>query len=60
MNKKTFLLAGALASLALFGALQAADSKVYPGTDLEPSGNPIFTDAWTCDPAPLVDRKSVV
>ena len=54
MNKKTFLLAGALASLALFGALQAADSKVYPGTDLEPSGNPIFTDAWTCDPAPLV------
>ena len=54
MNKKTFLLAGALASLALFGALQAADTKEYPGTALEPSGNPIFTDAWTCDPAPLV------
>ncbi|MBP5585561.1 MAG: family 43 glycosylhydrolase, partial [Lentisphaeria bacterium] len=57
MNRKTFLLAGAIAAFALFAAMapiQAADTKDYPGTALEPSGNPIFTDAWTCDPAPLV------
>ena len=55
MNRKTFLLAGAIAAFALFaGVAQAADTKDYPGTALEPNGNPIFTDAWTCDPAPLV------
>ena len=55
MNRKTFLLAGAIAAFALFAAAApAADTKDYPGTALEPSGNPIFTDAWTCDPAPLV------
>jgi acetyl esterase/lipase len=35
------------------GSAAAADGD-YPGTDLEPNGNPIFTDAWTADPAPLV------
>ena len=34
--------------------LKALENKVYAGTDLEPAGNPIFTDAWTADPAPLV------
>ncbi|MBR3689253.1 MAG: hypothetical protein IKL85_09300, partial [Lentisphaeria bacterium] len=34
--------------------LKALENKVYDGADLEPAGNPIFTDAWTADPAPLV------
>ena len=50
------LLLGAAAAIAFSATVSAADSKdvVYDGVDLEPSGNPIFTDAWTCDPAPLV------
>ena len=64
MNAKKMLLAGAVSALAFTAVVcQAAETKdekkdekqvEYPGTDLEPSGNPIFTDAWTCDPAPLV------
>ena len=50
------LLLGAAAAIAFSATVSAADSKdvLYDGVDLEPSGNPIFTDAWTCDPAPLV------
>ena len=50
------LLLGAVAAIAFSATVSAADSKdvLYDGVDLEPSGNPIFTDAWTCDPAPLV------
>ena len=50
------LLLGAAAAIAFSATVSAADSKdvIYDGVDLEPSGNPIFTDAWTCDPAPLV------
>ena len=56
MNAKHILFAGAVAMLAIAGsACRSADKNVvYPGADLEPNGNPIFTDAWTADPAPLV------
>ena len=51
--KLQHLILGAVAALS-FAACQSSENTVYPGVDLEPSGNPIFTDAWTCDPAPLV------
>ncbi len=56
MKAKQFLLAGAVSALALTMTACQSSSKdvLYDGVDLEPSGNPIFTDAWTCDPAPLV------
>ena len=56
MKAKHFLLAGAVSALALTMTACQSSSKdvLYDGVDLEPSGNPIFTDAWTCDPAPLV------
>jgi len=56
MNTKHFILAGFMAVLATGCALFDASrkSEIPNGIDLEPSGNPIFTDAWTCDPAPLV------
>ena len=53
MKSKLLLAGSILASGLLITACNSAD-KVYPGTDLEPAGNPIFTDAWTADPAPLV------
>ena len=53
--KTNLLLAGSVMTAALLlTACQSSAGKVYPGTDLEPNGNPIFTDAWTADPAPLV------
>ena len=55
MKAKQFLFAGAVSALALAAAAcQSSKDVIYEGVDLEPSGNPIFTDAWTCDPAPLV------
>lgn len=56
MKTKHFLLAGtvALLSLVAVSCQTTSESVVYDGIDLEPAGNPIFTDAWTCDPAPLV------
>ena len=55
MKAKQLLFAGAVSALALAAAsCQSSKNVVYEGVDLEPSGNPIFTDAWTCDPAPLV------
>jgi hypothetical protein len=51
--KSTHLFLGCLAALSL-AACQSSKDVIYEGVDLEPSGNPIFTDAWTCDPAPLV------
>ena len=59
-SKHLFLGCLAVLSLAASQAFAQEKSVVYPGVDLEPSGNPIFTDAWTCDPAPLVvgDRLS--
>ena len=56
MKAKLLLLAGAVSALALASTSCQSSSKsvVYDGVDLEPCGNPIFTDAWTCDPAPLV------
>ncbi len=53
-SKHLFLGCLAVLSLAASQAFAQEKSVVYPGVDLEPSGNPIFTDAWTCDPAPLV------
>ena len=53
-SKHLFLGCLAVLSLAASQAFAQEKSTVYPGVDLEPSGNPIFTDAWTCDPAPLV------
>ena len=55
--KSTHLFLGCLAAISL-AACQSSKDVIYEGVDLEPSGNPIFTDAWTCDPAP--DRKCVV
>ena len=55
MNTKHILFAGLFAIIAA-GTACNSDSRnvVYDGVDLEPNGNPIFTDAWTSDPAPLV------
>ena len=60
--KSKLLLAGSILASGLLitscqlerEKLKALENKVYDGTDLEPAGNPIFTDAWTADPAPLV------
>ena len=52
--KSKHLLLGCLAALSLAACNSSSKDVVYEGVDLEPSGNPIFTDAWTCDPAPLV------
>ena len=52
--KSKHLFLGCLAALSLAACKSSVENVVYPGTDLEPNGNPIFTDAWTCDPAPLV------
>ena len=54
MKSKLLLAGSILASGLLITACQSSADKVYDGTDLEPAGNPIFTDAWTADPAPLV------
>ena len=53
--KSQLLLAVSIAASALLGAAcNSSKNVVYDGVDLEPAGNPIFTDAWTADPAPLV------
>ena len=54
MKSKFFLAGSAAAATLLLAACQSSADKVYDGVDLEPNGNPIFTDAWTADPAPLV------
>ena len=54
MKSKLLLAGSILASGLLITSCQSSGDVVYDGTDLEPAGNPIFTDAWTADPAPLV------
>ena len=63
MNAKRILFAGILAMFAAGTVCIAADqpaktdekkAEIPKGVDMEPNGNPIFTDAWTSDPAPLV------
>ncbi len=61
MKKSTLaVMAGATVALSTMVACACLKSDpVYPGVDLEPKGNPIFTDAWTCDPAPLLVGNTV-
>ena len=63
MNLKHLILACVAVALAAgTAACAGAGSSTIPapeGVDLEPNGNPIFTDAWTADPAPLVYKGRV-
>lgn len=56
MNMKLTLLAVSFAAAAALVSSCATGSKdvVYPGKAMEHKGNPIFTDTWTADPAPVV------
>jgi len=63
MSTRHILFAGLLTATLMGAACAGTDEnaktetkkyEVPAGVDLEPNGNPIFTDAWTADPAPLV------
>ncbi len=57
MKKSAFFIGMAALCIAAAGtscASLGSKDVVYPGEDFEATENPIFRDAWTCDPAPLV------